>query len=113
MEGSFMGRWESCGAGICTGKEHALDMWATQLCLMFCLCSLFQGFCTPPEEVESDDAPQGTEFVDMEAGGFDQGQGETNVSDKVEPENIVSPCMWLHVVCMWLHGERICAVRPV
>ncbi len=38
------------------------------------------------------DGPQGTEFVDIEAGGFDEGQGETNVSDKAEPENIVRSC---------------------
>lgn len=47
-----------------------------------------QGFCSPAEEVESG-GDQGTDFVDIEAGGFDQGQGETNVSDKAEPENIV------------------------
>lgn len=47
-----------------------------------------QGFCTPADEVESSGTP-GTDFVDIEAGGFDQGQGETNVSDKAEPENIV------------------------
>ena len=50
-----------------------------------------QGFCTPSEEVDTDETGQGTDFVDTEAGGFDQGQGESNVSDKVEPENIVSP----------------------
>ena len=32
---------------------------------------------------------QGTDFVDIEAGGFDQGQGETNVSKEAEPNNIV------------------------
>ena len=50
-----------------------------------------QGFCTPSEEVDSDETNRGTDFVDIEAGGFDQGQGESNVSDKVEPENIVRP----------------------
>ena len=28
--------------------------------------------------------------MDMEAGGFDEGQGETNVSNDAQPENIVS-----------------------
>ena len=50
-----------------------------------------QGFCTPADEVDSDETAKGTDFVDIEAGGFDQGQGESNVSDQVEPENIVSP----------------------
>ena len=41
--------------------------------------------------MESSGGPQGTDFVDMEAGGFDEGQGETNVSKDAHPENIVSP----------------------
>jgi hypothetical protein len=59
------------------------------LTVLFFFIVLLQGFCTPPDEVESD-GPQGTDFVDIEAGGFDQGQGETNVSDKMEPEDVVS-----------------------
>ena len=48
-----------------------------------------QGFCVPAEELESNES-QGTDFVDIEAGGFDQGQGDKNVSNKAEPDNIVS-----------------------
>lgn len=51
---------------------------------------LVQGFCTPAEEEVESGENQATDFVDIEAGGFDQGQGETNISDKAEPENIVS-----------------------
>lgn len=50
---------------------------------------MMQGFCTPAEEVDSTGG-QGTDFVDMEAGGFDEGQGETNVSNDAQLENIVS-----------------------
>lgn len=31
----------------------------------------------------------GTEFVDAEGGGFDEGQGTKNVSNEVEAENLV------------------------
>ena len=50
--------------------------------------SYLQGFCTPPEETEQEG--QGTEFVDIEAGGFDEGEGQQNVSSQAEPNNLVS-----------------------
>lgn len=37
----------------------------------------------------------GTEFVDAEGGGFDEGQGTKNVSNEVEAENLV--CEYLHI----------------
>lgn len=48
-----------------------------------------QGFCTPNEEVSSEEAG-GTEFVDMNAGGFDDGQGNENISSQAETDNLVS-----------------------
>ena len=41
------------------------------------------------DEVSSE-GTGGTEFVDMAAGGFDDGQGNENVSSQVETENLVS-----------------------
>ncbi len=32
---------------------------------------------------------EGTDFVDIEAGGFDEGQGESNVSKTAEKDNLV------------------------
>ena len=49
-----------------------------------------QGFCTPPELGQSDEAGEGTEFVDIEAGGFDDGEGMKNVSEDAEKDNLVS-----------------------
>ena len=50
---------------------------------------VLQGFCTPSEE-DSSNETGGTEFVDLEAGGFDDGQGNKNVSNQAEPDNFVS-----------------------
>jgi hypothetical protein len=49
---------------------------------------LLQGFSTISEEgsVEETD---GIDFVDMEAGGFDSGQGNRNVSNPVEADCLV------------------------
>ena len=41
-----------------------------------------------------EDGEGGTEFVDAEGGGFDEGQGTKNVSNEVEAENLV--CAYLH-----------------
>ena len=49
---------------------------------------MLQGFCTPIEDTSSEAA--GTEFVDIEAGGFDNGQGDKNVSSQTEADNVVS-----------------------
>lgn len=46
-----------------------------------------QGFCTPCEEDMEESG--GTEFIDMEAGGFDDGQGNQNVSSQAETDNLV------------------------
>ena len=44
----------------------------------------------PPELTQSDEAGEGTEFVDIEAGGFDDGEGTKNVSKDAERDNLVS-----------------------
>ncbi len=49
-----------------------------------------QGFCTPPDSIEVDEQSGGTEFVDIEGGGFDEGEGTKNVSNEVDPSNLVS-----------------------
>lgn len=49
-----------------------------------------QGFCTPSELGQSDEAGEGTEIVDIEAGGFDDGEGMKNVSKDAEKDNLVS-----------------------
>ena len=54
-----------------------------------CKSQTLQGFCTPNEEVSSEEAG-GTEFVDMNAGGFDDGQGNENISSQAETDNLVS-----------------------
>ena len=41
--------------------------------------------------------------MDIEAGGFDDGQGETNVSKSAEPDNIVRTfCTLGEMVVLWL-----------
>ncbi len=32
---------------------------------------------------------EGSEFMDIEAGGFDEGEGSKNVNDKVDQDNLV------------------------
>ena len=58
--------------------------------LLSLLSLISQGFCTPPELTQSDETGEGTEFVDIEAGGFDDGEGTKNVSKDVERDNLVS-----------------------
>lgn len=66
-----------------------------------------QGFCTPPELTSSDEATEGTEFVDIEAGGFDEGEGVRNVSKDAEKENLVSlRCSYVLFVCMSVSFDR-------
>ena len=48
-----------------------------------------QGVCAPPE-VEEVEGEAGTDFEAAEGGGFDEGQGTTNVSSQVDAENLVS-----------------------
>ena len=52
---------------------------------------LLQGFSAVNEEDSVDETGE-TDFVDMEAGGFDDGQGNKNVSNQAEPDNLVSFC---------------------
>ena len=47
-----------------------------------------QGFCVPPELME--DTKGGEEFVDQEAGGFDEGEGANDVSENIDRNNLVS-----------------------
>lgn len=56
------------------------------LCVRFTLI-LLQGFRIP---VEDNSEKDGTEFVDIEAGGFDNGQGDMNTSSLVDTDNLVS-----------------------
>ena len=51
-------------------------------------CLYTQGFCTPPEETESGESA-GTELVNMDAGGFDEGEGNKNISNDADPANLV------------------------
>ena len=46
-----------------------------------------QGFCTP--DLSTDNQSAGTDFVDIEAGGFEDGEGLKNVSEDAESENVV------------------------
>ena len=39
----------------------------------------------------------GTEFVDAEGGGFDEGQGTKNVSNEVEAENLVCEFLLIYM----------------
>lgn len=38
------------------------------------------------------------EFVDQEAGGFDEGEGSKNVSDNIDKDNLVISCNCTHLV---------------
>ena len=40
-------------------------------------------------DLSGDEKESGTEFVDIEAGGFDDGEGSKNVSKDAVPENLV------------------------
>ena len=70
------------------------------------LSLISQGFCTPPELTQSDEAGEGTEFVDIEAGGFDDGEGTKNVSKDAERDNLVSVGHTQPVYC-WSHGLHV------
>ena len=48
---------------------------------------IHQGFCTPPE-YSNEEGMEGSEFVDIEAGGFDEGEGSKNVNDKIDQDNL-------------------------
>lgn len=50
---------------------------------------MLQGFSTVSEEDNIGEAG-GVDFVDMEAGGFDSGQGNRNVSNPLEADSLVS-----------------------
>ena len=65
-----------------------------------------QGFCTPPDAIEMDDQSGGTEFVDIEGGGFDEGEGTKNVSSEVDPSNVVS---YIYLDPMWI----VCELFPL
>lgn len=43
----------------------------------------------PPEYSEME-GMEGEEFVDIEAGGFDEGEGTKNVSSDIEKDNLAS-----------------------
>ena len=61
--------------------------------ILYVLLGLFneisqKGFCKPPElEDDSNSKESGTEFHSIEDGGFGDGQGSKNVSDKVQDES--------------------------
>lgn len=57
-----------------------------------------QGFCVPSEFSENAESTDGEEFLDIDAGGFDEGEGTKNVSDKVEKDNLVSHFLTICVV---------------
>lgn len=67
---------------------------------------LLQGFCIHSDEVSSEET-SGTEFVDMAAGGFDDGQGNENVSSQVETDNLVSNRLfvnlYVHMMSLMCH----------
>ena len=50
---------------------------------------MLQGFCIHSDEVSSEETG-GTEFVDVAAGGFDDGHGNETVSSQVDTDNLVS-----------------------
>ena len=69
------------------------------------LCSTYinvceQGFCVPPEYSEVE-GMEGEEFVDIEAGGFDEGEGTKNVSNDIEKDNLASlkKLICIHTSC--------------
>ena len=49
---------------------------------------MFQGFCLPPDEVETS-GEGATEFEDIQGGGVGEGEGMKDVSDQIESEDQV------------------------
>ncbi|XP_019859132.1 PREDICTED: midasin-like [Amphimedon queenslandica] len=86
----FMEKYHSLLERVC--YEHALVhriLSKMTSCLLEIYTNvLIKGFCVPPELME--DTKGGEEFVDQEAGGFDEGEGANDVSENIDKNNLVS-----------------------
>uniref|UniRef100_A0A1X7TI19 Midasin n=1 Tax=Amphimedon queenslandica TaxID=400682 RepID=A0A1X7TI19_AMPQE len=84
----FMEKYHSLLERVC--YEHAL-VHRTLSKMTSCLLEIYtnvliKGFCVPPELME--DTKGGEEFVDQEAGGFDEGEGANDVSENIDRNNL-------------------------
>ena len=64
---------------LCREREHRFCMF------VFC----WQGFCLPAEYSDEAGGEGATDFVDVEGGGFGEGEGAKDVSEQIESQEQV------------------------